>query len=133
MFVNTKNPYMFRSFLFDHPQGAICCALCRYYNVFCWFAFVDYLLGMWLYVYIIYLYVCLVLLSVKDLFVNRSFTDKSTKHTRALCLYYNVFRWFAFVDYLLGMWLYVYIIYVSVRDLLVNRSFTDKSTKHTHK
>jgi len=25
---------MFRSFLFDHPQGAICRALCRYYNVF---------------------------------------------------------------------------------------------------
>jgi len=24
MFVNTKNPYMFQSFLFDHPQGATC-------------------------------------------------------------------------------------------------------------
>jgi len=29
MFVNTRNPYMFQSFLFDHPQGAICRALCR--------------------------------------------------------------------------------------------------------
>jgi hypothetical protein len=36
---------MFRSFLFDHPHGAICRALCRYYNVFRWFAFVEYLLG----------------------------------------------------------------------------------------
>ena len=34
MFVNTRNPYMFGSFLFDHPQGATCRALCRYYNVF---------------------------------------------------------------------------------------------------
>ena len=71
MFVNTKNPYMFRSFLFDHPQGAICRALCHYYNVFHWFAFVEHLLGMWPYVYIIYLCACLVLLSVEDLFVNR--------------------------------------------------------------
>jgi hypothetical protein len=31
MFVNTRNPYMFRSFSFDHPQGAISRALCRYY------------------------------------------------------------------------------------------------------
>jgi hypothetical protein len=43
---------MFRSFLFDHPQGAIYRALCRYYTVFHWFAFVEYLYGMWLYVYI---------------------------------------------------------------------------------
>jgi len=42
MFVNTKNPYMFRSFLFDHRQGLICRALCRYYDVFRWFAFVEY-------------------------------------------------------------------------------------------
>jgi len=70
MFVNTRNPYMFRSFLFDHPQGATCRALCRYYNVFRWFAFVEYLLGMWPYACIIYLFVCLVLLSVADLFVN---------------------------------------------------------------
>ena len=74
MSVNTRNPYMFRSFLFDHPQGAICRALCRYCTVFCWFAFIEYLFGMWPYVYIIYLCVCvcvcLVLLSVEDLFVN---------------------------------------------------------------
>ena len=44
---------MFWSFSFDHPQWAICRALCRYHNVFRWFAFVEYLLGMWLYVYII--------------------------------------------------------------------------------
>jgi hypothetical protein len=69
MFVNTKkNPYMFRSFLFDHFQGAICRDLCRYYNVFRWFMFVEYLHGMWLYVYIIYLCVCLVLLSMEGLF-----------------------------------------------------------------
>jgi hypothetical protein len=49
---------MFRSFLFYHPQRTICHALCRYYNVFRWFAFVEYLLGMWLYVYIICLCVC---------------------------------------------------------------------------
>ena len=62
-----ENPYTFRSFLFDHPHGATWCALCRYYNVFRWFAFVEYLHGMWLYVYIIYLCVCLVLLSVEGL------------------------------------------------------------------
>jgi len=67
MFVNTRNPYMFRSFLFDHPQRAICRGSCRYCKVFRWFAFVEYLLGMWLYVYIIYLCVYLVLLSVEDL------------------------------------------------------------------
>jgi len=70
MFVNTRNPYMFQSFLFDHPQGAVCRALCRYCNVFRWFAFVEYLLGTWPYVCIICLFVCLVLLSVADLFVN---------------------------------------------------------------
>ena len=32
MFVNTKKSYMFRSFTFDHPQEAICRALCSYYN-----------------------------------------------------------------------------------------------------
>jgi hypothetical protein len=58
MFVNTRNPYMFWSFLFDHPQGAICRALCSYYNVFRLFAFVEYFFGMWSYVYIIYLCVC---------------------------------------------------------------------------
>jgi len=68
---------MFRSFLFDHLQGAICRALCCYYNVFRYFAFVEYLLGMWPYVCITYLCVCvcLVLLSVEDLFVNCSQTD----------------------------------------------------------
>jgi hypothetical protein len=72
MFVNTKNPYMFRSFSFDNPQRAICRALRRYYNVFRWFAFVEYLLGMWLYVYIIYLCVCVLgaVVFVKDLFVK---------------------------------------------------------------
>jgi len=40
MSVNTVNPYVFRSFLFDHPQGAICHALCPYCDVFRWFAFV---------------------------------------------------------------------------------------------
>jgi len=74
MFVNTRKSYMFRSFLFDSLQGAICRALCRYYNVFRYFAFVEYLLGMWLYACIIYLFVCLVLLSVEDLFVNSSQT-----------------------------------------------------------
>jgi hypothetical protein len=69
MFVNSRNPYMFQSFLFDHPQRAICCALCHYYNVFFWFVFVEYLLGMWPYVYIICVCVCLVLLSVGDLYV----------------------------------------------------------------
>jgi hypothetical protein len=39
-----KNPYMFRSFSFDHPQGAICRALCRYCNVFSWFAFIEFYL-----------------------------------------------------------------------------------------
>jgi hypothetical protein len=73
MFVNTRNPYMFRSFLFDRPEGAICRALCRYYNVFRQFAFVEYLLGMWPYAYIIYLCVCLVLLSVEDLFHKQVF------------------------------------------------------------
>jgi hypothetical protein len=73
MFVNTKNPYVFQSFLFNHPQRAICRALCRYYNVFCWFAFVEYLLGMWPYVYIIHLCVCLVLLSVEDQFHKQVF------------------------------------------------------------
>jgi len=73
MFVNTRNHYMFRSFLFDHPEGAICRALCRYYNVFRRFAFVEYLLGMWPYAYIIYLCVCLVLLSVEDLFHKQVF------------------------------------------------------------
>jgi len=61
---------MFRSFLFDHPRGAIYRAVCRYYNVFRWFALIEYLLGMWLYVYIIYVCVCLVVLSVEGLFVN---------------------------------------------------------------
>ena len=76
---------MFWSFLFDHPQGATCRALCRYYNVFHWFTFIEYLLGMWPYVYIIYLCVCLVLLSVEDLFVNcySSQTDSNWKPQRA--------------------------------------------------
>ena len=49
---------MFRSFLSDHPQGAICRASCRYYTVFRWFAFVEYLHSMWLYAYVIYWCVC---------------------------------------------------------------------------
>jgi len=74
MFVNTRKPYIFRSFSFNHPQGAIW----RYYNVFRWFAFVDYLFGMWPYVYIICLSVCA---WCSCQFTNTSSTDKSTKHT----------------------------------------------------
>jgi hypothetical protein len=77
---------MFRSFSFDHPQGAICRTLCRYYTVFRWFAFVEYWLGMWLYVYIICLCVCLVLLSVGDLFVN-CLTIMSSADLRSLSIY----------------------------------------------
>jgi hypothetical protein len=81
---------MFRFRLFDHPQGAICRALCRYYKVFRWFAFVEYLHGMWLYVCIICLCVCLVLLSVEDLFVNCSETELPL--TRAPSTHTN--RWY---------------------------------------
>jgi len=70
MFVNTNKPLCFGPFYSHHPQGAVCHALCRYYNVFCRFAFVEYLRGMWLYAYVIYLCVCLALLSVEGLFVN---------------------------------------------------------------
>ena len=92
MFVNTRNPYMFRSFLFDHPQGAIRRALCRSCNVFSWFAFVEYLLGMWPYVYIICLCVRLVLLSVEDLFVNSSQTGLPL--TRAPSTHTHTNRWY---------------------------------------
>jgi hypothetical protein len=72
MFVNTRNPYMFRSFLFDHPQGAVSRALCRYDNVFRWFAFVECLLGMWPYVYIICLCVCVCVCVLGALVSGRS-------------------------------------------------------------
>jgi len=77
---------MFRSLLFNHPQRAICRALCCYYNVFRWFAFVEYLHGMWLYVCVICLCVCLVLLSV---FTNRTSADKSTKHTHKQMIHHT--------------------------------------------
>jgi hypothetical protein len=67
--------------LFDYPQGAICRALCRYYNDFRWFAFFEYLLGMWLYVYV---YVCLVLMSVEDLFLKWNKVHELNYKTRQM-------------------------------------------------
>jgi len=96
MSLNTRNPYMFRSFLLTILRGAICRALCRYYNAFRRFAFVEYLLRyVAVCVYHLFVYVCVLgaLVSERSVcelfrnyeitkqFTNRSSTDKSTKHT----------------------------------------------------
>jgi hypothetical protein len=64
MFVSIKPLYV-SVFFYDHLQGVLRCALCRYYSSRR-FAFVEFVLlrSMWLHVYVIC--VCLVFLSVGD-------------------------------------------------------------------
>jgi hypothetical protein len=71
--------------------------LCRYYTVFRWSAFVEYWLGTWS--YIICLCVCLVLLSVEDLFVNchsavgRCRASKATTTNSTVTVHKQIFHW----------------------------------------
>jgi hypothetical protein len=78
---------MFRSFSFDHPQGAICHALCRYYNVFRWFASLSiYMVCGCMCILSVCVCVCLLLLSVEGLFVN------------CFCVYKHVFNILVFLN-----------------------------------
>ena len=85
MFVNTNKPLHvsvpFYSAILMGPYAVLCAiTIMSSADLLSLSIYFD----MWPYVYIIYLCVCLVLLSV-DLFVNlinRSSTDNSTKHTQ---------------------------------------------------
>jgi hypothetical protein len=73
---------------YDHLQGVLRCALCRYYSSR-WFAFVEFVLlrSMWTHVYVIC--VCLVFLSVGDLHSGGPAEDgreKRPKHVGILYL-----------------------------------------------
>jgi len=70
---------MFRSQLFDHLQGVVFRAYCCYY-LLCLFASSSFLFGMWLYV--VYVYTCLMYLSVGCLVVNFTFKFEHTLYVK---------------------------------------------------
>jgi len=68
MFVSIK-PLHVSVFFYDHLQGVLRCALCRYYSSR-WFAFIEFVLLRSMWPHLCVICVSLVFLSVGDLLVN---------------------------------------------------------------